>query len=71
MQGNELTDDLFALLHQFDDTWTVVRESDTAVVLEHACGKQIHAPTLELALRAAINLYGYEQWNSGARDIVL
>lgn len=54
MQGNSTTDDLFALLHQYDDTWAIIRESDTAVILENGLGRQIHATTLEHALRGAL-----------------
>lgn len=45
---------LFELLHYYDDTWAIVRESDTAVLLENAQGTQIHAASLELALFSAL-----------------
>lgn len=64
MSGNETTDALFAILHQYDDTWAIIRESDFAVVLEEAHGRQIHAPTLEAALRAALSLYEHAEWNN-------
>lgn len=46
---------LFDLLHYYDDTWAIVRESDTAVILENASGEQIHATSLELALYSALS----------------
>lgn len=52
----ELEDQLFALLCRYDRTWAIIRQSETAVVIENAEGKQVHASTLEVALRTAIDV---------------
>lgn len=46
---------LFDLLHYYDDTWFVIQQSDTAVILENASGEQVHAVSLELALFQALS----------------
>lgn len=52
----ELEDALFSLLCRYDRTWAIIRQSDTAVIIENAEGKQVHASTLEVALRTALEV---------------
>ena len=60
----DICDDLWALLAQYDRTWHIVRDGEFAVVLQNEHAEEIHAPNLELALRAAIDLYDHQSWDT-------
>lgn len=51
---------LFRILHQYDHTWHIARESEFAVLLENDNGQQVQASRLEVALRKALALVGLE-----------
>lgn len=57
MTENETITGLFYILLQYDASWQFIYSSD-AVILSNGGGVEIHADTLELALRAALSLYG-------------
>lgn len=58
MTDNDVIDGLFVILLQHDISWQFIYSHACSVILSNGSGVEIHADTLEVALRTALSLYG-------------